>query len=108
MTFFKLYRLLHVLILLLFRLIARRLERDRPSINSVDAFSLKEVMRAVSSPHVIIGSIMFFMLGMMLFGLAFFLPSLVNQLGFNANKSQLLSVGPFAAGFLGECFIEHR
>ena len=47
---------------------------------------------------------MFFMAGTMLYGLALFLPSIVNQLGFSSNKSQLLSVGPFAAGFFGEWF----
>jgi len=36
----------------------------------------------------------------MVYGLAYFLPSIVKQLGFSSNKTQLLSVGPFAAGFL--------
>ena len=48
--------------------------------------------------------IMFFMVGTMLYGLALFLPSIVSQLGFSPNKTQLLSVGPFAAGFFGERF----
>ncbi|KAL0959957.1 hypothetical protein HGRIS_011621 [Hohenbuehelia grisea] len=43
---------------------------------------------------------MFFFLGTTLYGLAYFLPSIVNQLGFSPNKTQLLSAGPFAAGFL--------
>ena len=41
----------------------------------------------------------------MLTGLALFLPSIVMQLGFSPNKTQLLSVGPFAAGFIGEWFV---
>ena len=45
--------------------------------------------------------LMFFMIGTTLYGLAFFLPSIVDQLGFGANKTQLLSVGPFVVGFLG-------
>ena len=45
--------------------------------------------------------IMFFMEGTTLYGLAFFLPSIVDELGFGANKAQLLSVGPFVVGFFG-------
>ena len=48
--------------------------------------------------------IMFFMVGTTLYGLAFFLPSIVNQLGFSVNKTQLLSVGPFVVGFIGAYF----
>jgi hypothetical protein len=49
-------------------------------------------------------STMLFMTGMMGYGLAIFLPSIVSQLGFSPSASQLLSVGPFMAGFIGECF----
>ena len=77
---------------------------DRPSITSSVKFSLKEVMRSVGSPHVIIICVMSIMTGMMAYGLAIFLPSIVSQLGFSPNATQLLSVGPFAAGFIGECF----
>jgi hypothetical protein len=45
--------------------------------------------------------VIFFMLGTTLFGLAFFLASIVKQLGFSPTKTQLLSAGPFAAGFFG-------
>lgn len=79
-----------------------RLERDRPSVKQVDKFNFKEVMRSATSPHVIMVFIMFFMVGTMLYGLALFLPSIVKQLGFSSTKTQLLSVGPFAAGFFGE------
>ncbi len=44
----------------------------------------------------------YFMGGTNLFGLALFLPSIVNQLGNSPNKSQLLSVGPFGAAFVCE------
>jgi MFS family permease len=40
------------------------------------------------------------MIGTNTFGLAYFLPSIVNSLGFSPNKSQLLSVGPFTGGFV--------
>ena len=51
--------------------------------------------------HVKIWWPIFYMVGTMLYGLAYFLPSIVNQLGFSSNKTQLLSVGPFAVGFFG-------
>jgi hypothetical protein len=82
----------------------RRLQKDRATIEMVDTFSFKQVLLSAGSPHVIIITIMFFMIGMMSFGLALFLPSIVNELGFGTTKTQLLSVGPFAAGFVGECF----
>ena len=80
----------------------RRLERDRPSIKLLDAFSFKEVLRSAVSPQVVTVFIIFFLVGAMVFGLALFLPSIVSQLGFNTVNTQLLSVGPFAAGFFGE------
>ena len=89
----------------MFSIIMSRLELDRPSIKPVDKFTFKEVLRSASSPHVIMVFIMFFMDGTMLYGLAFFLPSIVNQLGFTPTKTQLLSVGPFGAGFFGEQFV---
>ena len=43
------------------------------------------------------------MLGTILYGLALFSPSIIDQMGFSPVKSQLLSVGPFAAGFFRRC-----
>ncbi|KIM38325.1 hypothetical protein M413DRAFT_30171 [Hebeloma cylindrosporum] len=80
-------------------LIMVRLERDRPSIRPSDKFSAKELLRSIRSPHVILLVILLFMLGTTVFGLVLFLPSIVSELGFNRNKTQLLSVGPFAVGF---------
>ena len=88
----------------MFSVIMSRLERDRPSLKPVEKFTFKEIMRSASSPHVIMLLIMFFMEGTTLYGLAFFLPSIVDQLGFGANKAQLLSVGPFVVGFFGAYF----
>ncbi|KAF9564921.1 MFS general substrate transporter [Agrocybe pediades] len=79
--------------------IMERLERDRPYVQPDEKFSLKEVLRSFTSPHVIAVFVIFFMSGTTLYGLALFSPSIINQLGFSATKSQLLSVGPFAAGF---------
>ena len=88
----------------MFSIIMSRLEKDRPSFKSVDKFTFKTIMRSVSSPHAIILFIMSFMNGTMIYGFAYFLPSIVKQLGFSSNKTQLLSVGPFAVGFLGVLF----
>jgi hypothetical protein len=71
--------------------------------NPAEKFTPKEILRSLASPHVILLIIMFFMIGTMLFGLAFFLASIVRQLGFSPTKSQLLSVGPFGTGFFGRC-----
>ena len=49
--------------------------------------------------------VIFFMLGTTLYGLALFLPSIVNQLGFSPTRTQLLGVGPFAASFFGRCSV---
>jgi hypothetical protein len=49
--------------------------------------------------------IVYFMLGTMIYGLAYFLASIVSQLGFSPTKTQLLSVGPFAVTFFGMCSI---
>ncbi|KAJ2930951.1 hypothetical protein H1R20_g6156, partial [Candolleomyces eurysporus] len=80
----------------------RRLERDRPLISTNDVFKPKEVLRSFLSPHVIILFFVFFLGGTLLYGLALFLPSIVRQLGFGRTESQLLSVGPFAVGFVGQ------
>ena len=88
----------------MFSIVMSRLERDRQFIKPVDKFTFKEITRSASSPHFIMVFIMFFMIGTTLYGLAFFLPSIVNELGFSANTTQLLTVGPFAVGFFGAYF----
>lgn len=79
----------------------RRLEKDRPFVNPLDKFTWRQVWASFTSPHVLIMFVLYFLGGTNLYGLALFLPSIVNQLGFSANKSQLLSVGPYVAGFFG-------
>ena len=79
-----------------------RLERDRPSIKPLDKFSFKDAMQSATSPHVIVIFIIVFIHSSLSSGLNFFLPSIVNQLGFSRDSTQLLSAGPFAAGAFGE------
>ena len=68
----------------------KRLEADRPTISPNDHFSFREVLKSFTSLHVIILFIMFFLNGMTLFGLALFLPSIVNQFGFTPIQTTLL------------------
>lgn len=82
-------------------ILERRLARARPDSQHVDHFSWKNVFRSFTSLHVILVFIIFYMSGANLFGLGLFLPSIVQQLGFSSTKTQLLSVGPFATGFIG-------
>ncbi|KAF8895879.1 MFS general substrate transporter [Gymnopilus junonius] len=80
-------------------IVIQRLEKDRPFVNPLDTFSFREVFASAASPHVILIFIIYFLGGTNLYGLALFLPSIVSQLGFSTTHTQLLSVGPFAAGF---------
>ena len=79
-----------------------RRERDRPSLSVDDKFNFREVLRSAKSLHVVIIFVSFFFLGTTLFGLALFLPTIVGELGFSPNTTQLLSVGPFATAFAGK------
>jgi len=81
-----------------------RLERDRPSIRPADKFSGREVLQSIRSPQVIILFIVLFMKGAALNGMASFLPSVVNGLGFSPSQTPLFTAGPFAVGFFGMCF----
>ncbi|EJD00760.1 MFS general substrate transporter [Fomitiporia mediterranea MF3/22] len=82
-------------------IVTKRLILDRPTTSPLDTFSFWQVWRSWSSPQVILVFIALFMNGTTLYGerLALFLPSIVNQLGFSTTHTQLISVGPFAAGF---------
>ncbi|PBK84175.1 MFS general substrate transporter [Armillaria gallica] len=64
-----------------------------------DKFEWREVRKAFLAPHVWILGIIFFFSGAVLYGLAYFTPSIVQSLGYTAARSQLMSVPPFAAAF---------
>ncbi|CAL1713318.1 unnamed protein product [Somion occarium] len=85
-------------------IIAHRLAKDRPTVGVHEPFSMREVLRSLSSPHVIITFIMFFGNGLTVYAQALFLPSVVNRLGFSATRTQLISVGPFAVAFFVSLF----
>ena len=77
-----------------------RIITDRPSIQISEKFSFKQVIISITSPHVIMTLCIGFFIGSMAYGLAFFLPTIVSELGFSATHTQLLSVAPFATGFV--------
>ncbi|KAF9000861.1 major facilitator superfamily domain-containing protein [Cyathus striatus] len=66
---------------------------------ATDAFSWREVWMAFKLPQVWMLAIIFFFDGCVLYGLAYFAPSIVQGLGFSPTRAQLMSVPPFAAAF---------
>ncbi|KAI6036283.1 major facilitator superfamily domain-containing protein [Pisolithus microcarpus] len=65
-----------------------------------DVFSWMEVLRAFRSPQVLLLSIVAFLNGTQLVGLAFFEPTIVAGLGYAGRQAQLMSVPPFVLAFL--------
>ncbi|KAK0495821.1 major facilitator superfamily domain-containing protein [Armillaria luteobubalina] len=65
-----------------------------------EKFEWREVRKALVAPHVWILSVLLFFAGAILFGLAFFTPSIVQSLGYTAARSQLMTVPPFAVAFV--------
>ncbi|KAK0504501.1 major facilitator superfamily domain-containing protein [Armillaria luteobubalina] len=63
-----------------------------------EKFEWREVRKAFAAPHVWIFGVAFFFSGAILYGLAYFTPSIVQSLGYtSAARAQLMSVPPFAA-----------
>ncbi|KAF9494659.1 MFS general substrate transporter [Pleurotus eryngii] len=65
-----------------------------------ESFSWHDVGRALVAPQVIIVAIIFFFAGIVLFGLAFFVPSIIVGLGYTASAAQLVSIPPYAVAFV--------
>ncbi|KAN0085884.1 Major facilitator superfamily domain containing protein [Tylopilus felleus] len=65
-----------------------------------DSFSWTEIAKTAKSPHVWLLSVVFFFSGTILFGLAYFEPTIVSGLGYTGNRAQLMSVPPFATTFV--------
>ncbi|PPQ89888.1 hypothetical protein CVT25_004810 [Psilocybe cyanescens] len=68
--------------------------------DAADSFSWREVGMAFKLPQVWMLAIMFFFDGTILYGLAYFTPSIVQGLGYTASRAQLMSVPPFATAFV--------
>lgn len=84
------------------RIMTARLEQDQvlAAENIKEKFSWYQVFRALQSPHVLIVCAALFMVGSNLYGLAYFEPSIVKTFGYSPRMAQLVSVPPFALGFV--------
>ncbi|KAG6843992.1 hypothetical protein H0H87_010883, partial [Tephrocybe sp. NHM501043] len=67
---------------------------------AADSFSWREVGQAFTLPQVWMLAVIFFFDGVLVYGLAYFTPSIVAGLGYTNAKAQLFSVPPFAAAFI--------
>lgn len=85
---------------MIYSLAKERIISDRPSMLGSEAFSFRQVISSITSPHVIMMFCACFASGTTVYGLALFLPTIVSKLGFSSIHTQLLSVGPFASGFV--------
>ncbi|KAJ8691717.1 hypothetical protein PTI98_011258 [Pleurotus ostreatus] len=65
-----------------------------------DVFSWREVFRIFHLPHVWLLFFIFFFHGTILYSLSYFAPSIIQGLGYSANRAQLMSVPPYAAAFV--------
>ncbi|KAI9451630.1 MFS general substrate transporter [Lactarius psammicola] len=64
-------------------------------------FSWSEVASTFTdAPHVLVLFFPFFFAGTTIFGLAYFIPTIVNGLGHSPNRTQLLTVPPYACSFV--------
>lgn len=82
------------------RAVMKVLAADKPPIGFEETFAFREIPRAFFSPHVFFVFVVFILGGAVGNGLAIFVPSIINDLEFTPNQSQLLSVGPFGAAFV--------
>ncbi|KAF9445153.1 MFS general substrate transporter [Macrolepiota fuliginosa MF-IS2] len=67
---------------------------------SIDAFNWREVGKAFKLPHIWLLAIVLFCDGTVLYGLAYFAPSIIQGLGYTAARAQLMTVPPFAVAFV--------
>lgn len=63
-------------------------------------FDSKAMLSAFRSPHILLLCLALFCNGTCLFGLANFTPSIVQSLGYQGTRTQLLTVPPFAIAFV--------
>ncbi|KAF8497830.1 MFS general substrate transporter [Russula emetica] len=66
-----------------------------------EVFSWSEVASVfTNAPHVLLMAIPCFFVGVTLYGLAYFTPTVVSALGYSPNRTQLLTVPPYACSFV--------
>ncbi|KIY50207.1 MFS general substrate transporter [Fistulina hepatica ATCC 64428] len=66
----------------------------------IDAFSWGEVVKVLFLPQVWFMGVHFFFNGVILYGLAYFSPTIISVLGYTDAKAQLMSVPPYAVAFV--------
>lgn len=90
-------------------IVANRLKKDQPLTAGIgeEKFSWYQVLRAFRSPHVLLPAGSLFMVGSNLYGLAYFQPSIIRSFGYSPRVAQLVSVPPFAVGFLAMLFTSY-
>ncbi|EGG01025.1 uncharacterized protein MELLADRAFT_92746 [Melampsora larici-populina 98AG31] len=81
-------------------IILKRLERDQPLTDIDEQFSWWEVWASLKSPHVLLNVAALFASGTSLYSLAYFVPTIVNSLGYDSHQTQLMSVPPFVVAFV--------
>ncbi|KAB8211151.1 major facilitator superfamily domain-containing protein [Aspergillus parasiticus] len=77
-----------------------RLQQDGNKFETETNVSFKEVFSVLKDLHVWIACLILFCNGACLFGLAYFSPSIVQALGYSSTKTQLMTVPPYACGFV--------
>ncbi|KAJ3910154.1 major facilitator superfamily domain-containing protein [Lentinula edodes] len=82
------------------RYVNAKLLEDNAHTDEEESFSWKEVLEATKLPQVWFLAIAFFLDGVVLYSLAYFAPSIIQGLGYTAAKAQLMTVPPFAVGFV--------
>ncbi|KAK7034630.1 hypothetical protein VNI00_012272 [Paramarasmius palmivorus] len=81
------------------RYVSARLREDNTQ-KDEDHFTWREVREAFKLPQVWLSAFTLFMSGTILYSLAYFAPTIVESLGHTAARAQLMTVPPFAAGFV--------
>jgi len=80
--------------------VAEMLRLDGNDTTTHEAFSWSSILSAFKAPHVVLLCIPLFFSGVTLFGLAFFVPSIVNAMGYSPVRTQLMTVPPYAVSFV--------
>ncbi|KAF8070301.1 major facilitator superfamily domain-containing protein [Lyophyllum atratum] len=65
-----------------------------------DSFSWTEVAKTFRLPHVWLLSCVYFLNGTIVYSLGYFIPSIVQGLGYTPTRTQLMTVGPYGAAFV--------
>lgn len=67
---------------------------------NADHFAGREIVQALKFPHVWFILVLFFFNGILIYSLGYFTPSIVQGLGWSGTRAQLMTVPPYAVGFI--------